>query len=354
MTAAIDPVILCTFETVSEPPVMKKIKWGILSTANIGLKYVIPALQKGEFSTVAAIASRSSGKAQKAASDLGIPRAYGSYEELLSDPAVDAIYNPLPNNMHLEWSVKAMEAGKHVLCEKPLAMTVSGAEQMIRARDRAGVKAGEAFMVKSHPQWIDTRERVRRGEIGDLRLVQGTFSYFNTDPGNIRNIPELGGGGIWDIGCYCATMSRWIFEEEPVRLVSLLEFDPEMKTDRLASVIMEFPSGQALFAVSTQLVRYQRVQIFGTTGHLEVRIPFNAPDDRPCKVGQDEGDVLLEDYTIHIYSVTDQYRMMGNEFSRAILEDKGVPVSLEDALYNTRVLTAVFESSRSGKWVDIV
>lgn len=344
---------MCTFGIVFELPVMKKIQWGVLSTASIGLKYVIPALQKGEFSTVKAIASRSAERARNAAAELGIDRAYGSYEELLADPEVDAIYNPLPNTMHLEWTVKAMEAGKHVLCEKPLVMTVAEAEEMIRTRDRAGVKAGEAFMVKSHPQWIDTRERVRRGEIGDLRLIQGTFSYFNTDPGNIRNIPELGGGGIWDIGCYCTTMSRWIFEEEPVRLVSLVEFDPEMKTDRLSSVILEFPAGQALFSVSTRLVKYQRMHLFGTTGHLEVKIPFNAPDDRPCKVGQDEGDVLLEDYTIHIYSVTDQYRLMGNDFSRAILENTPVPGTLEDALNNTRVLTAIFESSRTGMWVNI-
>jgi predicted dehydrogenase len=332
---------------------MKKINWGILSTANIGLKYVIPALQKGDFSNVTAIASRSPEKAQKAASELGIPKAYDSYEGLLADPQVDAIYNPLPNSMHLEWTVKSMEAGKHVLCEKPLAMTVADAELMIRTRDRAGVKAGEAFMVKSHPQWIDTRKRVSAGEIGEPRLIHGAFSYFNDDPGNIRNISELGGGGIWDIGCYCATMSRWIYGEEPLRLVSLLDFDPKLKTDRLASVIMEFPSGQAVFSVSTQLVRYQRFHIFGTTGHLEVKIPFNAPADRPCKVGQDDGDVLLEDYTVHIYSVTDQYRLMGNDFSRAIVEDTQVPVPLEDALKNTRVLTAIFESSRTGKWVDI-
>ena len=332
---------------------MEKIKWGVLSTARIGLKQVIPAMQQGKYCEVTAIASRSMDKADVAASSLGIRKAYGSYEELLADPDVDAIYNPLPNNMHLEWTVKAMEAGKHVLCEKPLGLTVDEVEKMIRVRDKFGVKAGEAFMVKSNPHWIETRERVRRGEVGDLRLVQGTFSYYNVDPENIRNIKELGGGGIWDIGCYCVTMSRYLFEQEPVRLVSTLEFDPEMKTDRLGSVIMEFPSGQALFAVSTQLTAFQRMHVLGTNGHLEVKIPFNAPNDRPCTVAQDRGSILMDEITIHDYPVTDQYTRMGDDFSKAVLEDGDLPISLEDALSNTRVLTAIFESANLGQWVNV-
>lgn len=332
---------------------MEKIKWGILSSAKIGLKQVIPAIQQGELSEVIAICSRSLEKAKVAASSLGIEKAYGSYEALLQDPEVDVIYNPLPNNMHLEWTVKAMEAGKHVLCEKPIGLTVAEVEEMIRVRDRCGVKAGEAFMVKSNPQWIETRERVRRGEVGDLRLIQGTFSYYNVDPANIRNIPDLGGGGIWDIGCYPVTISRYIFEQEPVRLVANLEFDPEMKTDRLGSVMMEFPSGQAQFAVSTQLVPYQRMHIFGTGGHLEVQIPFNAPNDRPCTVTQDRGSILLDEITTHEYPVTDQYTQMADAFSKAVQEDAEVPVTLEDALNNTRVLTAIFQSAGSREWVKV-
>ncbi len=333
--------------------IMEKIRWGILSTARIGLKHVIPALQKCEFGEVTAIASRSEEKADVAASSLGIQKAYGSYEALLADPDVDAIYNPLPNSMHLEWTVKSMKEGKHVLCEKPLGLSVAEVEKMIQVRDACGVKAGEAFMVKSNPQWIETRERVRRGEVGDLRLVQGTFSYYNDDPQNIRNIPAMGGGGMWDIGCYCVTMSRYLFEQEPTRLVSTLEFDPEMKTDRLGSVIMEFPAGQAIFAVSTQLTGFQRVHVLGTAGHLEVKIPFNAPNDRPCTVAQDRGSILLDEITMHAYPVADQYTMMGDDFARAILHDSGVPVSLEDALYNTKALTAIFESSKSGRWIEI-
>ena len=332
---------------------MEKIKWGILSSAKIGLKQVIPAIQQGELSEVIAICSRSLEKAKVAASSLGIEKAYGSYEALLQDPEVDVIYNPLPNNMHLEWTVKAMEAGKHVLCEKPIGLTVAEVEEMIRVRDRCGVKAGEAFMVKSNPQWIETRERVRRGGVGDLRLIQGTFSYYNVDPANIRNIPDLGGGGIWDIGCYPVTISRYIFEQEPVRLVANLEFDPEMKTDRLGSVMMEFPSGQAQFAVSTQLVPYQRMHIFGTGGHLEVQIPFNAPNDRPCTVAQDRGSILLDEITTHEYPVTDQYTQMADAFSKAVQEDAEVPVTLEDALNNTRVLTAIFKSAGSREWVKV-
>ena len=247
-----------------------------------------------------------------------------------------------------------MEAGKHLLCEKPLALTVDEVKGLIEVRERCGVKAGEAFMVKSFPQWIESLERVKRGEVGELRLIQGSFSYNNLDPENIRNIQEMGGGGIWDIGCYPVTISRFIFDEEPLRVVSRLEFDPIMKTDRLGSVIMEFPSGQAIFSVSTQLVPYQRVHIFGTTGHLEVRIPFNAPNDRSCEVHQDKGSVLMDEITVHSYPVADQSTMQGDAFSKAILEDTDVPVSFEDALNNTRVLTAIFESVRTGKWVELV
>lgn len=332
---------------------MKKIKWGILSTAKIGLNSVIPALQKGASSEVSAIASRSLEKAEVAAASLGIARAYGSYEELLADPDVDAIYNPLPNNMHLEWNVKIMEAGKHLLCEKPLGLTVAEVEEMIGVRDRCGVKAGEAFMVKSHPQWIETRERIRRGEIGEPKLVQGAFTYYNVDPRNIRNMASMGGGGMWDIGCYGVTMSRFVFDQEPVRVVASMDIDPEFGTDRLGSVIMEFPSGQAHFGVSTQLAGFQRVHILGNKGHLEVKIPFNAPIDRPTMIAQDRGNILLDDITKHEYPTVNQYTLMGEGFSKAILKDSVVPVSFEDALANTKVLCAIFESAEGSKWVKV-
>ena len=332
---------------------MEKVRWGVISTARIGMKQVIPAFQKSIHCEVTAIASRSMSRAKEAAEKLGIRRAHGTYQEILEDPHVDAIYNPLPNHLHMKWTIKAMEAGKHVLCEKPIGLTEEEVERLMLARDKHGVKAGEAFMVKSHPQWIDTRERVRNGEIGELRLIQGMFSYHNTDPENIRNIKEMGGGGMWDIGCYPVTMSRFLFEEEPVRVISLLEFDPKMGTDRLSSVMMEFPSGQAQFAVGTQLVPYQRMHIFGTGGHLEVKIPWNAPNDRSCRVAQDTGDILLNKIEIREYPVVDQYTLMGDAFSKAILENAEVPVTLEDGLKNTRVLSAIFESASRAQWVHV-
>ncbi len=317
------------------------------------MKQVIPAMQQGSLSEVTAIASRSEGRARKAAGALGIVKSYGSYEALLEDPDIDAVYIPLPNNLHLEWSIRAMEAGKHVLCEKPVGLTVREVEQMMEVRDRFGVRAGEAFMVRSHPQWEETRDRVYRGEIGDLRLIQGMFSYFNADPENIRNIPHMGGGGMWDIGCYCVTMSRYMFREEPVRVAALLEFDPVMKTDRLGSVLMEFPTGQSQFAVSTQLVPHQRMHLFGTKGHLEVMIPWNAPNDRPCEVLQDQGDKFMEEVVRQKFPVVDQYTLMGDAFSRAILEGTEVPVPLEDSRKNTRVITSIFEAARRGGWVAL-
>lgn len=332
---------------------MKKIRWGILSTAKIGINSVIPALQQGELSEVRAICSRSRAKAEEAAAKLGIAMAYDSYEALLADPELDAIYNPLPNNMHLEWNKKIMEAGKHVLCEKPLGLTVAEVEEMIAIRDRCGVKAGEAFMSKSHPQWSDIRGRIRAGEIGAPRLLQSAFVYHNVDPANIRNIAELGGGGMWDIGCYCITMSRFVFEKEPLRVVASMHMDPRFKTDRLASVIMEFEGGQAHFGVGTQAALFQRMQIVGDTGHMEVRIPFTPPIDQPTHMDQDEGNYLPEGLTRHEYATVNQYALMGDAFARAILEDGEVPVSFEDALNNTRVLTAVYESARTGGWVDV-
>jgi len=266
---------------------------------------------------------------------------------------VDAIYNPLPNNMHLEWNVKIMEAGKHVLCEKPLGLNVGEVEEMIRVRDRCGVKAGEAFMTRSHPQWRDTRERIHRGEIGEPVMIQGAFTYYNVDPRNIRNILSLGGGGMWDIGCYCVTMARYVFEQEPLKVVASLDMDPEFGTDRLGSVIMIFPGGQAHFGVSTQAALFQRMQILGDKGHMEVRIPFTPPIDQPTRIDQDNGNYLPEGITSHEYATVNQYTLMGNDFSRAILEDREVPVSFEDSLKNTRVLSAIFESAKSGTWADV-
>jgi predicted dehydrogenase len=328
-----------------------KVRWGILSTAKIGLKRAIPGMQKGEWCEVVAIASRDHGKAEDAARTLGISTAYGSYEELLADPQIEAIYNPLPNQLHVPWSIKAAEAGKHVLCEKPLSLTVAEASKLLAARDRTRVKIGEAFMVRTHPQWLRTRELVASGRIGKLRSALGCFSYFNSDPTNIRNIPECGGGALMDIGCYPITTSRFIFGEEPRRVLGLIERDPQLKIDRLTSAILDFPSGQSTFTCSTQLVPYQRSHFLGTQGRIEIEIPFNAPHDRPCRILIDDGrDIFGTGTATEDFPICDQYTIQGDIFSKAIRGDAEVPVSLEDAVKNMAVIEAIFRSGESGRW----
>jgi predicted dehydrogenase len=328
-----------------------KVKWGVLGVASIAVRKVIPGMQKGDWSEIAAIASRDARKAENAANSLGIAKSYGSYEALLADPEMEAIYNPLPNHLHVPWSIKAAEAGKHVLCEKPLSLSVAEAKTLLAVRERTGVKIGEAFMVKTHPQWLRTRELIRKGVIGDLRTIVGMFSYFNRDPANVRNKAEWGGGGMMDIGCYPITTSRFIFGEEPVRVAGLIERDPDFKTDRVASAILEFPSGQAVFTCSTQLVPYQRMQFLGTKGRIEIKIPFNAPNDRPCELLIDDGcDVFGGGIAAEMIPTCDQYTVQGDAFSMAIREGGEVPVPLEDAIANMAVIEAVFRAGESGRW----
>jgi predicted dehydrogenase len=333
---------------------MQKVKWGIISTAKIGLDRVIGPMQQGELCEIHAVASRDLAKAQQAAEKFGIPKAYGSYEELLADPEIEADYNPLPNHLHVPVSIQAAEAGKHVLCEKPLSMNAAEAEQLIAARDRTGVLIQEAFMVRWHPQWLRVREIVRSGEIGELRGIQGLFSYYNVDPNNVRNIADIGGGGMMDIGVYPTVVSRYLFDDEPTRVVALLDRDPNFKTDRLGSVIYDFPAGQASFMYSTQLVHYQRMQICGTKGRIEVEIPFNAPDDRPCRIFVDDGKVLggLE-ARIEFLPMCNQYELQGDGFSRHIRDGKPLEFPLENALAQMKIVDAVFRSEKSGCWESV-
>jgi predicted dehydrogenase len=329
----------------------RKVKWGVLGTAKIGVNKVLPAMQLGEWSEIAAIASRDGKKAESIARKLRIPKAYWSYEELLADPDIEAIYNPLPNHLHVPWSIKAAEAGKHVLCEKPIGLNVAEAKALLAARDRTGVKIGEAFMVRTHPQWLRTRDLIRAGKIGDLRCIIGAFSYFNRDAANIRNVLDWGGGGLFDIGCYPINTSRFIFDEEPSRLIGLVERDPEFEVDRLASVMLDFPSGQAIFTCSTQLGPYQRMQFLGTKGRIEIEIPFNAPNDRPCRIHIDDGrDVFGGGIAVETFPACDQYTIQGDVFSRAIRGEGEVPVSLEDAIGNMAVIEAIFRSAETGRW----
>lgn len=329
---------------------MDKVRWGIISTAKIGVDLVIPAMQDKTYCDVTAIASRDLEKAQAVAGQLGIPKAYGSYEQLFADPEIDAVYNPLPNHMHLEWTVKALEAGKHVLSEKPSGLNAAEAQKMGAVAKRyPELKLMEAFMYRFHPQWQLARRMVLDGEIGELRTIQTFFSFYNDDPTNIRNIKEYGGGAMLDIGCYAISTARFIFGDEPKRLVGIVEYDPEMEIDRMASAILDFGYGTAEFTVSTQVEPYQRVHIVGTQGWLQIEIPFNAPTDRPCKMWHQKDNQVKE----IVLETANQYEMQGEVFCNAILDDTEVPTPWADAIANMKAIDAVFESHRIGGWVDV-
>lgn len=331
-----------------------KVRWAVLGAAKIAITKVIPAMQKGEWSDVVAIASRDLNKAKTAADKLGIRKAFGSYEEALADPEIEAIYNPLPNHMHVPWSIRAAESGKHVLCEKPIALSAGECRKLITARDRTGVKIGEAFMVRTHPQWLRARELARSGEIGDLRSIVAAYSYTNLDPANIRNMADIGGGAIMDIGCYPIQISRFLFGAEPGTVAAVIDRDPQFHTDRLSSVLLGFPSGHCAFTCSTQLVPYQKVQIFGTRGRIEIEIPFNAPPDRKTRLFVDQtGDLSGTGITTEEFPICDQYTIQGDLFSRAVRGEGEAPTPLEDSLANMTVIEAVFESARSGRTVQL-
>jgi predicted dehydrogenase len=332
----------------------KKVRWGVLSTANIGVRKVLPAMQRGQLSTVAAIASRDPVRARTIAAQLNIPTAYGSYEELLADPNIDAIYNPLPNQLHVPWTIRAAEAGKHVLCEKPLSMTLAEAHSLLAVRERTGVLIGEAFMIRSHPQWLRVRALLDEGRIGQLRSIAAFFSYFNNDPANIRNQPETGGGALYDIGCYCIHAARYAFGQEPTRVCGLIDRDPQLGTDRLTSALLDFQAGHAIFTCSTQLVPHQRVHFYGTKGRIEIEIPFNAPPDSPTRLFIDDGrDLFGSGIETETFPTTDQYTLQGDAFSRAILEGTPIPVSLEEAIANMAVIEAILASAQSGHWQTV-
>jgi predicted dehydrogenase len=329
---------------------MSKVKWGVLSTAKIGTEQVIPAMQKGKYAEITAISSRSLDKAQAEAERLGIPKAYGSYDELLADPEIEAVYNPLPNHLHVSWSIEALDAGKHVLCEKPIAMSAAQAQQLVDATKRyPDLRVMEAFMYRFHPQWQKAKELVATGQIGQVRAIQTFFSYYNVDPNNIRNMADIGGGGLMDIGCYPISVSRFIFEAEPLKVVGTIERDPDFGIDRLTSAVMEFEQGTSTFICSTQLSPYQEVLIEGTEGWVKIEIPFNPPIDRPCRIWH-KRDGPVREISLEIVS---HYTIQGDLFSQAILQDSEVPTPIEDAVANMKVIDAIFQSADSGSWVRI-
>ena len=332
---------------------MKKVIWGVLSTAKIGLKRVLPGMLKSDRLEIRALASRSLAAARAAADSLGIPRAYGSYEELLADAEIEAVYNPLPNHLHVPWTLKAAEAGKHVLCEKPIALTAAEAERLRAVADKVLIM--EAFMVRFHPQWQRVRELVRQGQVGTLRVVQMLFCYSNTDPGNIRNKADIGGGGLYDIGCYPITAGRYFFEAEPRRAIALVDRDPAFGTDRLTSVLLDFGSGRHLdFTVSTQCAPFQRTQICGSRGRIEIQIPVNAPQGGKTLLFLDDGSTL-DGSSVRTETLpeSDQYQLQGEVFSRAIRGEIPLPYGVEDAVRSMRVIDALFRSEKSARWEEV-
>ena len=329
---------------------MKPVKWGVISTADIGLKKVLPGMLKSPEIEIVAIASRNLKRAQAAAAQLGIAKAYGSYEAMLADPEIEAIYNPLPNHLHVPLTLAAAKAGKHVLCEKPIAITAK--EAVALRKLPKSVHVTEAFMVRHALQWIEVKKRVKAGEIGEVRAIQVMFAYFNRDPKNVRNMAKIGGGGMLDIGCYPITVSRYVFGADPLRAVATVERDPKFKTDRLAGAILEFSKGRHLtFTISTQLAPYQRVHIMGTKGRIEVEIPFNAPPDQANRIfvqgmEMNEGEWLS-------MPVSDQYQLQAEAFGRVIRKKEKLVWGVEDAITNMKIIDALFKSGKSGKFEKI-
>jgi predicted dehydrogenase len=332
---------------------MQKVRWGVLGVARIATRKVIPAMQRGEWSAVVGIASRDRTKAEQAAHALGIPKAYGSYAEMLADPEIEAVYNPLPNHLHVPVSIQAAEAGKHVLCEKPIGMGVADTLKLMAVRDRMGVIIEEAFMVSTHPQWVRLIDLVRSGRIGQLRYAIASFGYHNLDAQNIRNIAEYGGGALMDIGCYPIKTSRMVFGEEPVRVAGTVLRDRRFGTDVLTSAVLEYPRGHCVFSCSTQSVANQSLQFIGTTGRIEIDIPFNAIPDERMRLRIDDGsDLRRSSVVVEEVEACDQYTIQGDLFSRAVRQAGAPPVPLEDSLRNMAVIEAVFRSAQTGRWEE--
>ncbi|MCK5516370.1 MAG: Gfo/Idh/MocA family oxidoreductase [Desulfobulbaceae bacterium] len=328
-----------------------KVRWGVLSTAKIGREKVIPGIQKSSNGTVAAICSRNQEQAENTAKLLNIRKAYGAYEDLLNDSEIDAIYIPLPNHLHVEWAIKAIQAGKHVLCEKPIGISSNEASTLLQeAQKYPFLKVMEAFMYRFHPQWSKVKALINDGVIGEVKTVNSFFSYFNIDPQNIRNKIDVAGGALMDIGCYCVSLPRFLFNEEPFRVVSTIDRDPVMKTDRLTSAMIDFSDGKtSTFTCSTQLMPYQRVHIFGADGQIEVEIPVNPLKDASSKVWV-RTKTSVEEIVV---AAVDQYTVQAEMFAKAILEDSQVPIDLSDAVNNMKVIEALFESAEQNGWVDV-
>jgi predicted dehydrogenase len=329
---------------------MNELRWGILSTADIADKKVIPGMRKAARSRVVAIGSRDLERARAVAARHGIERAHGSYEALLADPDVDAVYIPVPNHLHAEWTKAAARAGKHVLCEKPLAMTTADAQSMVEVCATEGVRLMEAFMYRLHPSWVAVRELVAGGRIGRLTAVHSWFSYFNDDPANIRNIRSAGGGALYDVGCYNVNLSRMLFGAEPTGVQAVIERDPTSGVDVVTSGLLTFPDGAASFTCSTRMEPDQQVHVYGTAGRISIAIPFNIPPDRPTQVTLTAGgDPPVAPATeVLTFPTADPYTVEVEAFAAAILDDLPTPVPAEDAVANLRVIERIFAAAERG------
>lgn len=330
----------------------RMLRWGVLGCARIAAKAVIPAIQSSRLGRVQAIASRDIGKARKMAARFDIATAYGSYEELLADPAIDAIYNPLPNHLHVPMTIKALEHGKPVLCEKPVALDAAEAMTLAAAQEVSGLPVAEAFMMRHHPQWKTARSLIASGRIGEARVIHTIFSYHLEDPSNVRNQADIGGGGLLDVGCYAVNTARFLFDADPLGAVALVERDPVFGTDRLASGMLAFPDGrQLVFTCSTQLALTQKVTVLGTSGRLEIPVPFNSPADQPTMVVLDDGRDLVgggrEEVTV---APVDQYREQVDAFAEAVLGGTPLAWGIDDAIANMKAIDALFRSAASGRW----
>lgn len=332
----------------------RQIRWGVLGCAGIAVKTVIPAIQSSRLGRVTAIASRNGDKARQMAERFGIARAYGSYEDLLADPEIDAIYNPLPNHLHVPLTIRALQQGKPVLCEKPIALDAQEAGTLLDAQKAAGLPVAEAFMVRHHPQWKQAKALIAEGRLGEVGAIQTIFSYYLDDPGNIRNQADIGGGGLFDVGCYAINTARYLFDAEPLRAIALIERDPAFDTDRLVSGLLAFPKGRQLaFTCSTQLALTQKITVLGTRGRLEIPVPFNAPADLPTRLVLDDGRDLDGGGRIEIaVEAVDQYHEQADAFCDAVLFGTPLATGLEDAIANMKVIDALFRSAENGRWEE--
>jgi predicted dehydrogenase len=325
----------------------RKVRIGVISTARIGWRQVIPAMQAASNCEVVAISSRDGANARSCADKLGIDKAYGSHDDLLADGDIDAVYNPLPNHLHAEWTMKAATAGKHVLCEKPFTMTAAEAEHVATHCAAEGVVVMEAFMYRFHPSWIEAKRLIDSGAIGVPTTLQGWFSYYNSDPANIRNIAEYGGGALYDIGCYPINASRLIFGSEPEVVGAAIQRDRELGVDIVTSAIMRFGDATASFTCSTRVEPDQRMHVYGDEGVLTIDIPFNIPPDRHTHIALSHGGMrpVCPDTRVISFAPCDQYTAQAEAFAAAILNGTPAPYGADDAIANMRVIDAVFAAA---------